>query len=236
MRGGMTTSTSQISSPGPSRALTHKSGSGNIIPRVFDAISSIQAGGLPGHSETIYCLKIIARSMQISMTKTCADCLTNSAFPTFDALLSSSSVNNRSCGDAGSVLVTSRDWLLSGSRDLSLRLWQLASPAPKVVKVFHGGHTGSVLSLDVVNIPMQQGDRSKYVPHGSPSRRAGLSYKEVTTRAMAVSGGSDGKLCLWDLEHGDGSPTKVVEAHEDSVYCVRADNERVVSCSKGGSS
>jgi WD40 repeat protein len=157
----------------------------------------------------------------------------STSLPMYDTVLASPKAKHLE--DAGPITIIARDWLLSGSRDLTLRLWNLASPNPKVVKVFYGGHTGSVLSLDVVRVPVPRSERAKLAPQGSPARRAGLSGAEALSRVMAISAGGDGRLCLWDIEHGDGKPEKVVQAHEEAVYCVRADDERIVSCSKGES-
>jgi len=179
--------------------------------RTVDARSSIEAGGLPGHSETIYSLKMIRHRMSITMTQARPDCRHRPPDGPFQTMMTLTGI---SPGPADApVIVSGRDWLLSGSRDRTLRLWQMACPEPKVVKVFHGGHTGSVLSHFVVKLPDKDGKAE---------------------RVMAVSGGSDGKICLWDVEHGDGSPEKVVKAHHDSVLCVAGDDERIVSCSKGG--
>lgn len=207
-----------------------------IAPRVIDSLSSLEAGGLPGHTETVYCLKLIARPMQITMKLLEGDFpwSPSTSLPMYDTVLASSRARSHS-EDTGPITITARDWLLSGSRDLTLRLWNLASPTPKVVKVFYGGHTGSVLSLDVFRVPVPRSERAMLAPRGSPARRAGLSGAEAMSRVMAISAGGDGRLCLWDIEHGDGKPEKVVQAHEEAVYCVRADDERIVSCSKGES-
>lgn len=222
-------------------------------PRTIDAISSIKYGGLPGHSEAVYSLSLISHSMRINMLQACPDCHVQLAPPSNPSgitegqfrlsvmeTLSGAGTSPRrklpNLSQAGGTrdLVTGRDWLLSGSRDKTLRLWQL-SPAPRVVKIFHGGHTGSVLTHAIVKVPC--------LPFiSSPQSRfskleIGSSAKEAKERVkvMAVSGGSDGKICLWDVEGGNGEPEKCVKAHEDSVLCVRADDERIVSCSKGRS-
>lgn len=110
--------------------------------------------------------------------------------------------------------VSGRDWLLSGSRDRTLRLWQLDHPKPRVVKVFMGAHEGSILSAFVVKL--------------KPASRDGVAKEKL----MGITGGSDGKICTWDLE-GDGTAEKEVMAHQNSVMCVKGDDERIVSCSKG---
>lgn len=182
-----------------------------IRPRVIDAISSIDAGGLPGHAETVYALQLIARQMTIDLGKKCPDCHPDAPFDM-----------TRHAHARAQATVSGRDWLLSSSRDHTLRLWQLGV-RPKVVRVFHDGHTGSVLCHAVVHVPVLEA-------RGKARRRGSIKGK---TKVMAVSGGSDGRVCLWDIEHGDGRPEKVIEAHTASVLCIRADDERVVTSSKG---
>ena len=46
-----------------------------------------------------------------------------------------------------------------------------------------------------------------------------------------ASGGSDRRVAVWDLE--EDMLVKVICDHEDSVLCVRFDEQRLVSCSKG---
>jgi WD40 repeat protein len=46
-----------------------------------------------------------------------------------------------------------------------------------------------------------------------------------------ATGGSDRRVVVWDLE--GNRLVKVICDHEDSVLCVRFDEERLVSCSKG---
>lgn len=222
-------------------------------PRTIDAISSVKYGGLPGHSEAVYSLSLISHSMRINMLQACPDCQVQLRIPsnlssttegqfqlsvieTLSGMGTSrqSTLSNSSQVGGRKDLVTGRDWLLSGSRDKTLRLWQL-SPAPRVVKIFHGGHTGSVLTHAIVKVPCLPFVSSPQ--SRSPKREIGSSAKEdkVRVKVMAVSGGSDGRICLWDVEGGNGEPEKCVKAHDDSVLCVRADDERIVSCSKGGS-
>lgn len=51
---------------------------------------------------------------------------------------------------------------------------------------------------------------------------------------LLASGGSDHKVVVWDLT--SNSLVTVIHDHEDSVLCVRFDEHRLVSCSKGKSS
>jgi F-box and WD-40 domain protein 1/11 len=46
-----------------------------------------------------------------------------------------------------------------------------------------------------------------------------------------ASGGSDRRVVVWDLE--EDKLVKVLRDHDDSVLCVRFDEQRLVSCSKG---
>ncbi|WVQ85681.1 hypothetical protein IAT38_007847 [Cryptococcus sp. DSM 104549] len=223
-------------------------------PRTIDAISSIKAGGLPGHSEAVYSLSLIHQPMKINMLEKCPDChiqlgsslsaeggpngpsFMDSIMP-IGAVSISPGFSRRphmalDGADAGGALgsrstVQGRDWLLSGSRDKTMRLWQLA-PQPRVVKIFHGGHTGSVLSHSVVRLPRRVSAVSSPAGKGVLGSLGAAGKKRV----MAVSGGSDGKICLWDVEGGSGEPEKVVHAHTDSVLCVRANERHVASCSK----
>lgn len=48
-----------------------------------------------------------------------------------------------------------------------------------------------------------------------------------------ASAGSDSNVVVWDLV--ERKVAKVIDDHEDSVLCVRFDDARLVSCSKGGS-
>ena len=49
---------------------------------------------------------------------------------------------------------------------------------------------------------------------------------------LVASGGSDRRVVVWDLRKD--RLVKMIMDHEDSVLCVRFDEERLVSCSKGG--
>ena len=46
-----------------------------------------------------------------------------------------------------------------------------------------------------------------------------------------ASGGSDRRVVVWNLEKN--KLAKVIYDHDDSVLCVRFDEQRLVSCSKG---
>jgi WD40 repeat protein len=180
------------------------------MPMIIDAISSIEANGLAGHTEAIYALSLLRHPMTFTLTIKC---------PCSTGLGSGPGPELERTG----VVVSGRDWLLTGSRDRTMRLWQLDCPKPRVVKVFQGGHTGSVLSLFTVQI---KGALE------SPITSSSNTYVGTRCRVLAVTGGSDGKICTWDLE-GDGSVENQVLAHPDSVLCVKGDEERIVSCSKG---
>jgi len=170
-----------------------------VRPMIVDAITSIESGGLSGHTEAIYSLSLFRHPLTFDI---------GTPKPNYSFLQDSER--------AGTLEVVGRDWLLSGSRDKTLRLWSLDTPKPKVVKVFAGAHEGSVLSTFVVKVK---------------SSDSGTRVEKV----VALSGGSDGKICRWEIE-GDGSAEKEIMAHTGSVLCVKGDEERIVSCSKGQSS
>lgn len=50
---------------------------------------------------------------------------------------------------------------------------------------------------------------------------------------LLASGGSDRQVVVWDLV--TGSPIRIIRDHDDSVLCVRFNDKRLVSCSKGDS-
>jgi hypothetical protein len=177
-----------------------------VRPMIVDAITSIESGGLSGHTEAIYSLSLFRHDLTFNI---------GTPKPNFSFLQDS---------ERGGILeVGGRDWLLSGSRDKTLRLWSLDTPKPKVVKVFMGGHDGSVLSTFVMKL--------KSMGKSMGSSEGGTRSEKI----VAVSGGSDGKICKWDIE-GDGRAEKEIMAHTGSVLCVKGDQERIVSCSKGHSS
>ncbi|BEI83150.1 hypothetical protein CcaverHIS002_0310180 [Cutaneotrichosporon cavernicola] len=215
-------------------------------PRVviINPTSSQEHGGLPGHTESIYSLHLIKRHMNISCRiGEVDDALYSLLAPVSNDIFGSTASPSRSglgaspvrSSTSSSFHVSGRDWLLSASRDKTMRLWQL-SPTPRVVKVFAGGHTGSILTHFVAEIPVE--DSSSRSPLGSysgarsPPKSPSPMRDSPKTRLVAISGGGDGKICLWDIEHGDGTPEKTIQAHSDSVFFLRGDDEKVVSCSK----
>lgn len=208
-----------LSDPDPLDALSldQKRRPTGLRAKVYDPVSSVEAGGLAGHDCTIYTLQLVHQSMCIEMPRLCSDA-------TCDPATGPSSTANtprRPSAVRHTQTITSRDWLLTGSRDQTIRLWDMSGVQPMVVKIFHGGHTGTILTLHAVEVPCDD--------PVSSSTGSGLPKD----RLMIVSGGADGRICLWDVEQGDGKPERISTEHENSVLCVRADSERIVSCSKG---
>lgn len=203
-----------------SSPMPHKAPSPSIVKaRVLDAVSSMLDGGLPGHTEAIYSLELFRQRMTIhSLTplRRRPHQPATSWAPPEDA--------------TEELTFSGRDWLLSGSRDRTLRLWQLSTVEPRVAKVFHSGHEGSILSHYIARIPMGVSEGKP----GSPSRSPKLATLS-TNKVVAVSGGSDGRICLWAVEDGVETPVKVSQVYSDPVLCVKGDDKRIVSCSKGES-
>lgn len=175
--------------------------------QILTSGSSTALGGLPGHAESIYSLHLFRRSMRVSLSTGAEDLVSglSAAWPS-PARMSTSWPGPGSPAPSGQI-VSGRDWLLSGSRDCTLRLWTLGS-RPRVVKIFSGGHRGSILTHFVTELPGPKGPK-----------------------LMAISAGSDGRIVSWDLE-GDGQPEKVVQAHSDSIFFMRGNSRYLVSCSK----
>lgn len=93
---------------------------------------------------------------------------------------------------------TGRQTLFTGSRDKTVKEWDLESR--KVSRVISKIHTSSVLSICAHN-------------------------------GFLASSGSDGIVVVWDLD--SDRLVKVISDHTDSVLCVRFDDKRMVTCSKG---
>ena len=93
---------------------------------------------------------------------------------------------------------TGRQVLFTGSRDKTIREWNLTTGM--VERVISGVHNSSVLSICVHN-------------------------------GYLVSAGGDRQVAIWHLE--SNQLVKVLCDHDDRVLCVRFDDRRLVSCSKG---
>ncbi|WOO82387.1 F-box/WD repeat-containing protein lin-23 [Vanrija pseudolonga] len=249
---------SDVETSGGSR----RTGSWNPRVTILTSVSSSTAGGLPGHSESIYSLQLFRYHMKLTMVTGDQDdfmytlqTALNTVFPSpsygqtdvFGTPVSSSWPGIGNPGvprPPSTTMISGRDWLLSGSRDHTLRLWQMDCETPRVVKIFSGGHTGSILTHFVIELEDLEPAEVKSAG-SSPTKTSGGRFSKSPSkspgpsgtprrrkRLMALSGGSDGRICLWDLEHGNGTPEKVIEAHTDSVLFLRGDNERLISCSK----
>ncbi|KAI5898464.1 WD40 repeat-like protein [Schizophyllum commune H4-8] len=101
--------------------------------------------------------------------------------------------------------IGSRQVLFTGSRDRTVREWDLASGS--VTRVISGVHTSSVLSLCV--------------------REVKVDGQSITYLATA---GSDCRVALYNLS--EDRDVCQIQDHEDSVLCVRFDDKRLVTCSK----
>lgn len=99
----------------------------------------------------------------------------------------------------------SRQVLFTGSRDRTVREWDLATGA--VVRVIGGVHTSSVLALCVRDVDAD----------GQP-----VGY--------LATAGSDCRVALYNLM--EDRCVGEIQDHEDSVLCVRFDEQRLVTCSK----
>lgn len=114
------------------------------------------------------------------------------------------------CVQLYTYATTNQQVIFTGSRDKTVREWNLRTCS--VERVFEGIHTESVLSLCVRN-------------------------------GWMASAGSDRRVVLWRLDKdysrkgrsakGRHRAVKILRDHADSVLCVRFDDERLVSCSKG---
>lgn len=201
--------------------------------QILTSGSSTALGGLPGHAESIYSLHLFRRAMRIPMSTNGPEELVSglsAAWPS-PARMSTSWPGPGS--PATTTVVSGRDWLLSGSRDCTLRLWALGT-RPRVVKIFSGGHTRSILTHFVTEVPVADEPEAAGGPggRGSPGAHGHASNGgSRRTKLMAISAGSDGRIVSWDLE-GDGSPDRVVQAHTDSIFFMRGNHRHLVSCSK----
>lgn len=104
-------------------------------------------------------------------------------------------------------LVFSSDgqWLVSGSHNRSIKLWDLDSPSEQPVYVISNAHLNQILSLAI-----------------------------NSQRQILVSGGADRTIKLWDLMTGkERSPKHILEGHSGQVWCVAisSDGTKLASAS-----
>jgi hypothetical protein len=203
--------------------------SGRQRPYILDSRTSCLNGGLEGHREGIYCLQILHEELVVPTTIPSAMAPQS---PTRRSNDTSASATATAASGLTSVrsspTVEGRNWVLSGSRDKTIRLWDLDTL--RVVKIYQSdpalnqGHTNSVLTLHARTVPATSDD-------GSSVGISGLGAAGKCVKM--ISGGSDGRLVIWDVL--TGKILGQIQAHDrgESVLCVRFDEKRIVSCSKG---
>lgn len=96
----------------------------------------------------------------------------------------------------------SRDWLVSGSRDKTIAIWDLETQ--RRVRTLSGAHVASVLCLQ---------------------------FDERPDQDIVVSGGSDSFVVIWRFSTGR-IIRKMDEAHTESVLNLRFDDDLLITCSK----
>ena len=94
------------------------------------------------------------------------------------------------------------NYLVSGSRDKTLRIWNLSTS--RLMRQPLKGHVGSVLCLQFDSRPEED---------------------------LIVSGSSDTNVILWQFSTGE-MIKKISEAHSESVLNLRFDHRYLVTCSK----
>lgn len=169
---------------------------GKMKPLFLDAAESALNGGLEGHADSIYCLQLFNQELTIHQGKP-----------------QSPSPRRASESNSNRIAIEGRKWLFSGSRDRTVRLWDLNNA--RVVKIYRAdpetpgvGHTGSVLALHV------------------RANEDGIRM---------VTGGSDGKIIMWDVNTGNILGEIPSPERGEAVHCVRFDDKRIVCCKKGES-
>lgn len=96
----------------------------------------------------------------------------------------------------------SRKWLVSGSRDKTIAIWDLDTQ--RRVRTLAGAHTASVLCLQ---------------------------FDERPNEDIVVSGGSDSLVIIWKFSTGR-IIRKMDDAHAESVLNLRFDHRYLITCSK----
>ncbi len=109
------------------------------------------------------------------------------------------------------------------------------------------GHTNTIYCLQLYTYPdtnrqvLFTGSRDRTIREWDIStgtvirvlkgRHDGSVLSICARNGLLASGGSDGKVVVWDLQTGE--PLWILRDHVDSVLCVRFDDVRLATCSKG---
>lgn len=134
------------------------------------------------------------------------------------------------------------DMAVTGGKDCNVRIWNLTEGRERVVSVLEGGHQGSVLTVCVLPLASSPSPSSSSSVNGDESD---LGLPEMEPEGFRVlSGGSDGVFCVWEVRKteawGDvvwsSTLVKSVKAHTESLFGIKADLKRIVTCSKGADS
>ncbi|XP_072098258.1 F-box and WD repeat domain containing protein 10B isoform X1 [Mobula birostris] len=151
----------------------------------------------------------------------------------------SKDITNVIQGHAGSIktlfLCEERNFVLSGSFDLSIRRWNLTTGSCMTI---YRGHMGDITSLQLHKDrlvsgamdcltkvwDLEQGKCLSSLRHNKPVLSVAVSEKNV------ISGCENGEIHIWNLE--SNSIVKILSGHQGPVTCLSFDQWHLVSGSK----
>lgn len=118
------------------------------------------------------------------------------------------------------TLTSDSRYLITGSKDSSLKMWEGVEKGGKLVQIMagHSDHVTAVVSALVSSLP-------------GPS-----SVPTATKNLVVVSGSRDGQLIIWDAQHGCEIHSEGMKRHRGAVTCLKVstDGSVLVSGSEDG--
>lgn len=118
------------------------------------------------------------------------------------------------------ALTSDSRYLITGSKDSSLKMWEGVEKGGKLVQIMagHSDHVTAVVSAQLNNLP------------------AASPLAANTKQLVIVSGSRDGQLIIWDAQHGSEIHSDGMKRHNGAISCLKvsADGSVLVSGSVDG--